>query len=523
MYLLNCLVGKISIRWIFVTSCLMLSYFLPAYNQVLPSSDTITDFDISATIRCGKRLYEASIHTPYTPIPDDSDTSTATLNPNGKPVWDSGNNIFGDVFQFQFKYTPSSETVSLEIDFNRDGDYQDEDEFLGFDIEEIHNTSYKYINIYCLGFDERRFLTLNYININGVDFPGVVADDYRYPINLLFEAENGVFDSIQVSGEFSFSQCVTHYKPRFEIQLGSPINISCEEDYDIADLPVLTGECELEVNEIPFASHFCKDTIWASTNSPLYYNQMGSHFIEWNFNSSDTSFFAIQEVQIIDTSPPVFSQDTILPITKTCNAPYPDYPMAEDNCDGAIQASSGNILPNEPGTSYIQIWEYTDASGNTSYQNQLIYTIDNEAPVPSLDSLPNIYAGFISADTSVVLNPSIPTASDNCSEELIMGTTSSNLQFSEVGTYQITWNYADLSGNTSTQLQTVVVQCIEPECAEDINADFLIDAVDFNRIIGKYGTQCFDCCPEDINKDSYINVIDFNRVIGDYGRSCFEF
>jgi hypothetical protein len=52
----------------------------------------------------------------------------------------------------------------------------------------------------------------------------------------------------------------------------------------------------------------------------------------------------------------------------------------------------------------------------------------------------------------------VPTATDNCTEGPITGTTSDPLSYTEVGTYTVTWTYDDGNGNSITQEQTVIVQ-----------------------------------------------------------------
>ena len=59
----------------------------------------------------------------------------------------------------------------------------------------------------------------------------------------------------------------------------------------------------------------------------------------------------------------------------------------------------------------------------------------------------------------VILVP--PSATDNCSGEII-ATTTDPLQYNEVGTYEVTWNYADASSNLASQTQTVIIQGILP-------------------------------------------------------------
>ncbi|UPQ78222.1 T9SS type B sorting domain-containing protein [Flavobacterium azooxidireducens] len=75
---------------------------------------------------------------------------------------------------------------------------------------------------------------------------------------------------------------------------------------------------------------------------------------------------------------------------------------------------------------------------------------DTLAPLPNLSNLP-----VINGDCNTVIT-NFPTANDNCSGTII-ATTTSSLDFSNSGNYSITWNYDDGNGNTSTQIQNIVI------------------------------------------------------------------
>ncbi|MFW0739220.1 T9SS type A sorting domain-containing protein [Flavobacterium sp. T12S277] len=95
----------------------------------------------------------------------------------------------------------------------------------------------------------------------------------------------------------------------------------------------------------------------------------------------------------------------------------------------------------------------TDAKGCIVTKSvTLITTPDVTAPVPNVATLPAI------TNSCAVLSAQIPvpTATDNCSGT-ITATTTSPLNYNTPGTYTITWKYTDVSGNTSTQTQTVQV------------------------------------------------------------------
>lgn len=79
-----------------------------------------------------------------------------------------------------------------------------------------------------------------------------------------------------------------------------------------------------------------------------------------------------------------------------------------------------------------------------------VTVVDNVAPSPNVATLPTLN---LSAPVTIT---NYPTASDNC-RGTITATTTSQLSFTQSGTYNIVWTYDDGNGNTATQTQQVVV------------------------------------------------------------------
>jgi hypothetical protein len=79
-----------------------------------------------------------------------------------------------------------------------------------------------------------------------------------------------------------------------------------------------------------------------------------------------------------------------------------------------------------------------------------ISVIDTIPPVPDVAELIEL-----KDECSVSITES-PTATDACTDT-ITGTTSDPLEYTEPGTYNVTWTFTDNSGNESTQVQTVIV------------------------------------------------------------------
>jgi len=91
-----------------------------------------------------------------------------------------------------------------------------------------------------------------------------------------------------------------------------------------------------------------------------------------------------------------------------------------------------------------------DRAGNKSPVKALRYILDTTAPVPDIDPLPDIW------DECRVTVVTGPTATDSISGK-ITGTTGDPLTYTRPGSYTITWIYDDGHGNTTTQVQTIIL------------------------------------------------------------------
>ena len=126
-------------------------------------------------------------------------------------------------------------------------------------------------------------------------------------------------------------------------------------------------------------------------------------------------------------------------------------PVATDNCAGPVTGTTTDpLFYNIQGT-YTIHWLFNDGNGNASVANQTVTVQDSTAPVPDLASLP-VITGSCAATVSA-----IPHATDNCAGA-ITGTTTDPLSYTAQGNYTVHWKYNDGHGNSTIQLQNVVVQ-----------------------------------------------------------------
>ena len=220
---------------------------------------------------------------------------------------------------------------------------------------------------------------------------------------------------------------------------------------DVAELPDLVGQCSIEVTEVPTASDNCAGVITATTINPLEYNVQGMYVVTWSYDDGNGNVITQnQNVIVEDNTAPMANLETLSDVVGICSAIVTETPSATDNCSGNIIGTTTDPLEYTEQGSYIVTWSYTDIEGNISTQEQNVIVLDEIAPVADLETLSEV-VGQCSAEVTEV-----PTATDNCSGA-ITGTTTDPLEYTEQGTYTVTWSYTDAYGNVSTQEQTVIV------------------------------------------------------------------
>ncbi len=100
--------------------------------------------------------------------------------------------------------------------------------------------------------------------------------------------------------------------------------------------------------------------------------------------------------------------------------------------------------------------------GSLTTIDAIVFIGDDTAPVPDVANID------VTEECSVDLSTYTPTATDNCAGS-INGTTSDPLEYTEQGTYIITWSYDDENGNIETQEQNVIIEDVTNPTIECVN------------------------------------------------------
>lgn len=184
-------------------------------------------------------------------------------------------------------------------------------------------------------------------------------------------------------------------------------------------------------------------------------------------NNPDTCSFT---VTVLDTETPVPSVANLSDVTIDCGTTPPS-PTAIDNC-GTIAGTANVTFPLASVGTTVVTWTYDDGSGNTTSQVQNVIVNDISAPVPDT----NILEGMVECYSAM---PNTPTATDAC-EGTVVGVPDVSLPLTTLGLTTITWTFTDGYGNSSTQIQNIIVNGSDLGVtqngavltADDSNADY---------------------------------------------------
>jgi sugar lactone lactonase YvrE len=224
---------------------------------------------------------------------------------------------------------------------------------------------------------------------------------------------------------------------------------------DVPVLPPVTGQCSASLVP-PTATDFYGHQVVGVTTDPLVYSAQGTHEVRWTyFDGTGNTTTQTQSVTVRDTEAPEPEVPALPKVTGQCSAEVIAVPTAMDNCAGRVIGSTADpLVYHEPGT-YIVTWIYDDSHGNVTSQEQVVEVKDTQPPLPDATELPDIIGQL---SVSIVIPP---TATDNCAGK-VAGETQDPLTYNAQGTYTVLWSYDDGHGNTSSQIQKVVVKDTVP-------------------------------------------------------------
>ncbi len=197
---------------------------VPSYASVVAVTGGPTQFEIEARARNGRTGFEAVLFTPGNPSPGNAATQ---LNPRGAPVW-----IYdGNGYDFAFNYTAATGASSFAIDFNRDGDYLDNEELALSSSPNLVGKGFRYFNVFGQGNGVRDAaifsLTINDDSMDIGDFNTAGASPDIFSQS--WTDSSGLFGDVNVTGIFAFSGSANDERPRVWFRLGEAVPLPLPE------------------------------------------------------------------------------------------------------------------------------------------------------------------------------------------------------------------------------------------------------------------------------------------------------
>ncbi|PKV51824.1 gliding motility-associated-like protein [Aquimarina sp. MAR_2010_214] len=201
----------------------------------------------------------------------------------------------------------------------------------------------------------------------------------------------------------------------------------------------------------------------STTNDAPTIFPLGDTTVTWTVtDSSGNTATCTQTVTVTDNINPTISCPATVNVNVdaglcTASSVALGTPTTGDNC--AVASTTNNAPTIFPLGDTTVTWTVTDSSGNTATCTQIVTVIDNIDPVvtgcPS-DIVQN--ANVNTCNTVVSWTP--PTATDNCTNPLIVSSTHNPGDVFPVGTTTVIYTFSDASGNSDTCTFDIVVPTV---------------------------------------------------------------
>ena len=229
---------------------------------------------------------------------------------------------------------------------------------------------------------------------------------------------------------------------------------------DLGSLSNITDQCSITSLTAPTATDNCAGSITATHNATLPIATQGTTVITWTYDDGNgNTSTQMQNVVIDDVSNPVADLASLPDINADCSVTSLTAPTATDNCAGSVLGTHNASLPITTQGTTVITWTYDDGNGNTLTQFQNVIIADVTGPVPDNASLADIN------DQCSVSSLVAPTANDNCTGATT-GTHDASLPITTQGATVVTWTYTDGYGNTSSQMQNVIINDVTAPAAD---------------------------------------------------------
>src|SRR6185369_14019344 len=220
-------------------------------------------------------------------------------------------------------------------------------------------------------------------------------------------------------------------------------NSGCAATNVVLGTPVTTDNCAVSV----------------TNNAPASF-PLGTNVMTWTATDAGGNTANCQQLVIVrDQTPPTITCPTNLDVTANsgCNATNVALgaPVTADNC--GIATVTNNAPAIFPSGTNLVTWTAVDNSGNTSFCQQLV--IVHEPSTPTITCPTNVIVAANSGCGATNVALGVPVTGDVCA---VASVTNNAPAFFPVGTNVVIWTVKNISGNTATCQQLVVVRDLTP-------------------------------------------------------------
>ena len=230
----------------------------------------------------------------------------------------------------------------------------------------------------------------------------------------------------------------------------APLLVECADDVTAAPSLSATDACD---GQIP--GQLTADTIPGSCPNDFVINRT------WTFaDACGNTSMVKQAITVRDTTAPV-PPAAPAPLLVECADDVTAAPSlsATDACDGQVPGQlTADTIPGSCPNDFVinRTWTFADACGNTSMVKQVITVKDTTGPVLNL---PADLAALDCTEPTGPANTGYATASDDCYGTATVTYTDKIVDSIGLNCYSIqrTWTAADICGNSSHGVQTIVI------------------------------------------------------------------
>jgi hypothetical protein len=249
---------------------------------------------------------------------------------------------------------------------------------------------------------------------------------------------------------------------------------------DITSLTDVNSACDVNTLVFPTATDNCAPGVTV-TNNAVFPITEGTTIVTWTYDdghgNTSTQF---QNVIVNDIIAPVGDLASLADVLDVCDVTSLVAPTGNDECASIVTVTNDAVFPITEGTTIVT-WTYDDGHGNTSAQFQNVIVNDIIAPVADSVSLADVL------DVCDITSLVAPTGNDECAS-IVTVTNDAVFPITE-GTTIVTWTYDDGHGNTSTQLQNVIVNDIIAPVADSVSLADVLDVCDITSLVAPTGND----------------------------------